>query len=154
MKTVLSILALCFTLTTSTFAQFGQAQCAWNAQAVTEAEKNKTVHFSDIEVLGITNSEGDNAYSVALTINFATLKASQVVVTETGTGKKWVMNQESTLNGPSPIKCNSGQGLPWGTMVFKGNATSLVVYVNVPQNPGLWSVYVYKPATTQFKANL
>lgn len=150
MKAVLHIIAICLSLSAPTFAQLNQGQCAVNAQDVTAMEQNKTVHFNDIEVLGITNSEGDNAYSIALTINFATAKAGQVVITENGTGKKWIMNQQSLLNGPGPIKCNAGQGLPPGTMVFKSSATTLVVYLHVPQDPGLWSVYLYKPAVNQY----
>ena len=150
MKKVLSIIAFCVCLATQTFAQYGQGQCAWNAQQIMPAEKNKTVHFNDIEVIGIKNGDGDNAYSIALTINFATTKASQVVVTETGTSKKWALNQESPLNGPAPIKCNAGQGLPYGTMVYKGNTTNLVVYVYVPPGFGAWSVYLYKPAGSQY----
>lgn len=154
MKTALRIIAICLGLATHTFAQINQGQCAVNGLIVTEMEKNKTIHFNDIDVLGITNSEGDNAYSIALTVNFATAKAGQVVLTEIGTGKKWSMNQQSLLNGPGPIKCNAGQGLPPGTMVFKSSATTLVVYVHVPQDPGLWSVYLYKPAVNQYvKAN-
>ena len=46
------------------------------------------IQFTNIVLLGISDSEGEPAYSVSLTANFGTSKASNVVLTEIKIGEK------------------------------------------------------------------
>ncbi len=139
---------------TTSFAQIGQADCAWNAQYVQPSEKKAVMSFYDIVPLGISDSEGDAPYSVALTANFTTEKASNVVLTEIKTGKKWLMSQVSPMTGNAPAPCLKGNLSASGTHVYRSNMTTLVVYVTVSDVSSGVFVYIYKPASQAFKAKL
>jgi len=148
MKKVSLVFALFFGLVAASFAQIGQGKCAWNAEKAPDGPKQKIVSF-DMVLLGIADSEGDPAYSVSLTADFGTGKASKVMLTEIKSGKKWLMNQLSPMTTPAPISCNAGQGLPGGTMVYKSALTNMVVYASVPLDGSLVAVYLYKPSGPQ-----
>ena len=152
MKEVTLIIALFLGFAATSFAQIGQADCAWNAEYVQPSEKKAIMPFNDIVPLGISDSEGDPAFSVSLTANFTTEKASSVVLTETKTEKKWPMSQISPMTGNAPAPCLKGNLSATGTYVYRSNATTLVVYVTVSDISNGVFVYVYKPDNQVFKA--
>ena len=154
MKKVSLVFAMLLGFAATSFAQIGQADCAWNAQYVQPSEKKAVMPFYDIVPLGISDSEGEPAFSVSLTANFTTEKASNVVLTETKTGKKWLMSQISPMNGTAPAPCLKGNLSAQGTHVHRSNATNLVVYVTVSNVSNGVFVYLYKPASQNFKAKL
>ena len=154
MKKVSLVFAMLLGFAATSFAQIGQADCAWNAQYVQPSEKKAVMSFYDIVPLGISDSEGEPAFSVSLTANFTTEKASNVVLTETKTGKKWLMSQISPMNGTAPAPCLKGNLSAQGTHVHRSNATNLVVYVTVSNVSNGVFVYLYKPASQNFKAKL
>jgi hypothetical protein len=154
MKKVSLLFAMLLGFVATSFAQIGQADCAWNAQYVQPSEKKDVMSFYDIVPLGISNDEGDPAYSVSLTANFKLEKSSNVVLTETKTGKKWLMSQVTPMSGNAPAPCLKGELTANGTHVHRSNATNLVVYVTVSPSSGGVFVYIYKPANQNFKAKL
>ncbi len=138
----------------TSFAQFGQGECAWNAQYVQPSEKKAVMSFYDIVPLGISDSEGDPAFSVSLTVNFTTEKASNLILTEAKTGKKWLMSQITSMSGNTAPACFKGNVSTQGTYIHRNNATNLVVYVTVSNISNGVFVYVHKPASQAFKAKL
>ena len=154
MKKVSLVFAMLLGFAATSFAQIGQADCAWNAQYVQPSEKKAVMPFYDIVPLGISDSEGEPAFSVSLTANFTTEKAGNVMLTETKTGKKWLMSQISPMTGTAPAPCLKGNLSAQGTHVHRSNATNLVVYVTVSNVSNGVFVYLYKPASQNFKAKL
>jgi hypothetical protein len=153
MKKVSLVFAMLLGFAATSFAQIGQAACAWNAQYVQPSDKLVVMSFYDIIPLGISDSEGDPAFSVSLRADFTAEKAKNVVLTETKTGKKWLMSQISPLNGGFPAPCAKSNMSASGTYVYRSNATNLVVYVMVSDISNGVFVHVYKPANQTFKAN-
>ncbi len=153
MKKVSLLFAMLFGLAATSFAQIGQAQCAWTLQNVQASEKKDVMSFNDIVPLGISNDEGDPAYSISLTANFKLEKSSNVILTETKTGKKWLMSQVTPMTGTAPA-CMKGQVNPQGTHVHRNNATNVVVYVTLSYFSNIVYVYVYKPANQTFGAKI
>jgi hypothetical protein len=149
MKKVSLLLALFIGFVATSFAQVGQGKCAWNAELVPTNPKPQKLAVTDLALLGISNSDGDPAYSVSLMADLSIGKATNVILTETGTGKKWLMNLSSPLTTPAPLACNAGQPMPQGTRVYKSAITNVVVYVSVPLDASLVTVYAYRPAGPQ-----
>jgi hypothetical protein len=144
MKKVSLILALVFGFAATSFAQYGSAKCAWNMESAPYNSNQTIIQFTDIVLLGISDSEGEPVYSVALTANFGTSKASNVVLTEIKTGKKWLMNQVIPGGKALPAPCNGNQGSSFDdAMGYKSSMTKTVVYISVRTSGGNKSVYVF-----------
>ena len=145
MKKVSLVFALFLSLVATSFAQPGAAKCAWNMES--HVGNQSVVAFTDIVLLGISDSEGEPAYSVSLTANFNTNKASNVVLTEIKTGKKWWMNQVSPGGKVLPSPCNGSKPADFSdAMVFRSATTKVVVYAAVRGESGkLVYVFAHKP---------
>ncbi|WP_157618579.1 hypothetical protein [Spirosoma spitsbergense] len=152
MKKVSLILALVFGFAATSFAQYGAAKCAWNMESAPYNSNQTIIQFTNIVLLGISDSEGEPVYSVALTANFGTGKASNVVLTESKSGKKWLMNQVSPGGKPLPTPCNSGQGATFSdALVYRSSMTNVSVYVSVRDNGKAVYVFAHKPMDTKLK---
>lgn len=146
MKKVSLVFALVLGFAATSFAQLGGAKCAWNMDSY--YGNQSVVSFTDIVPLGISDSEGEPAYSISLTANFNTNTASNVVLTETKTKKKWFMNQVTPGGKDLPTPCNGNHGGDFSdAKVYRSSMTKVVVYVSVREIGNSKSVYVfaYKP---------
>ena len=142
MKKVSLVLTLVLGFAATLFAQPGAAKCAWNMDSY--QGNQSVVTFPEIVPLGISDSEGEPAYSISLTANFNTGTATNVVLTETKTKKKWFMNQVSPGGKALPTPCNGSQGGDFSdARAYRTSATKVVVYVSVRENGGSKMVYVF-----------
>ena len=152
MKKVSLVLALVFGFAATSFAQYSPAKCAWNMESAPYNSNQTIIQFTNIVLLGISDSEDEPAYSVSLTANFSTSKASNVTLTESKTGKKWLMNQVSPGGKPLPAPCNGSQGADFSdAMVYRSAMTNVVVYVSVRENSKAVYVFAHKPQDTKLK---
>ena len=151
MKKVSLVFALVLGFAATSFAQIGGAKCAWNMDSY--QGNQSVVSFPNIVPLGISDSEGEPAYSVSLTANFNTNTASNVVLTETKTGKKWLMNQVSPAGKALPSPCNGSKPADFDdAKAYRSATTKVVVYVSVRGEFGkLVYVFAYKPMDVVIK---
>ena len=150
MKKVSLLFALFLSFAAASIAQPGQAKCAWSIESAFTSNQS-IMPFTDIILLGISDSEGDPVYSVSLTANFTIGEASKVVLTEIKTGKKWLMNQVTPMTKSLPAPCNTSNGLPGDVKAYRSSMTNTVVYVCVPTFNEMVYVYAYKPLDIKIK---
>ncbi|MBD2705810.1 hypothetical protein IC229_34745 [Spirosoma sp. BT702] len=146
MKKVSFVIALVLGFAVTSFAQLGQAKCAWGQEQA--HGEHPVVLFTNIGTHGILDSEGEPAYSVSLRADYTTNTATNVYLIENKTGKKWWMNQVTPVGNTLPGLCSGNQGADLSNArVYRSPMTKLVVYVSVrAENNKFVYVFVHKPA--------
>jgi hypothetical protein len=151
MKKVSLVFALVLGFAATSFAQLGGAKCAWGQE---QAHGDyPVVLFNNIFTHGILDSEGEPAYSVSLRADYTTNTANNVYLIENKTGKKWWMNQVTSVGNTLPGLCSNNKGLDLSNAkVYRSPMTKLVVYVSVrAENNKFVYVFVHKPTDAIFK---
>ncbi|HEX9956496.1 MAG TPA: hypothetical protein VGA96_04555 [Fibrella sp.] len=139
MKNTLSTLALCLI----TLLSFAQGKCSMNQLAFNPGDK--IVRVNDIYSTGIENGEGSALYSVSMTVDVPNKKASNVVLVELKSGKRWLMSKVNAVNSVNiPVKCAAGDVNGFAGYSFKGTGTNMVIYF-VPKYGDDMRVVYYLP---------